>query len=52
MREDFLEAQAAGRAEALEQARKAEDLRKRMEEKVGREDMLAFLEALGVVEST
>ena len=35
-----------------ERARKAEDLRKRMEEKVGREDMLAFLEALGVAEST
>lgn len=52
MREDFLEAQAAGRADALEQTRKAEDLRKRIEEKVGREDMLTFLEALGVVEST
>ena len=45
MREDILGAQAAGRAEALEQMRK-------MEEKVGREDMLTFLEALGVVEST
>ena len=47
MREDFLEAQAAGRAEALEQARKAEDLMKRMEARLSRQEQMELRSLLG-----
>ena len=47
MREDFLEAQAAGRADALEQMRKAEEFRKRMEAKLSREEQAELRSLLG-----
>lgn len=47
MREDILDAQAAARADAVDQMRKAEDFRKRMEARLSREEQEELRSLLG-----